>query len=338
LTDTNSNLSCQGLPVLQVRPYQLLCLICSAGGNTSHGASQPRLRALLPEFRRDPAVPVALRCNVTSHYAWQNPGHGEDTPEGSAFNAKRDLDVLRLIGLVPGDVRPAWELLARVFDAIPGVAGLCGYGRVDGPWRGCPAATSGWYEAGLARGLEALIPPRSETEMAAAKAEAQRIFAESAGLQLRPHHLMCMACFHAGREAVAPIAEDNLGEAVDTVQRHPEIPITLVQGPCMICPPCPHYDPVHVRCIRNNAMALRDERKDLDVLQRLDLQYGDVLPARTLFARLFAAVSTVTEICGSGDGPVRGWEWAACSGSNRNIGYAAARAAGLGIPGLNVVY
>jgi hypothetical protein len=35
------------------------------------------------------------------------------------------------------------------------------------------------------------------------------------------------------------------------------------------------------------SMALRDQKKDLDVLQKLGLKYGDTLPARRLLKRLY---------------------------------------------------
>ena len=88
-----------------------------------------------------------------------------------------------------------------------------------------------------------------------------------------------MSCFHGGQEQLAPIAEDNLFEAIDAIQQRPEIPVTLIAGVCMICPPCGKYDPVNKLCVGGRSMALRDQKKDLDVLQKLGLKYGDTLPA-----------------------------------------------------------
>ena len=77
-------------------------------------------------------------------------------------------------------------------------------------------------------------------------------------------------------------------------------------------------------------MALRDELKDLDVLQRLGLHYGDIRPAREVYTRLFEQIASTREICGYGDGVVRSPEWRVCGGPNGNPGYEKARAAGLG--------
>jgi hypothetical protein len=80
-------------------------------------------------------------------------------------------------------------------------------------------------------------------------------------------------------------------------------------------------------------MGLRDQKKDLDVLQLLGLQYGDTLPARKLYERLFAAVEDTTQVCGYGDGVARSPEWSVCRGSEGSEQYHRARAARLGLPG-----
>jgi hypothetical protein len=142
-----------------------------------------------------------------------------------------------------------------------------------------------------------------------------------------------MACFHGGREDLAPIAEDNLFEAIDVIQQNPDIPVTLVRGCCMICPPCSQYDPATGLCISPHAMGLRDQKKDLDVLQLLGLQYGVTLPARELYERLFEVVEDTTQVCGYGDGVARSPEWSVCRGPEGSEQYRRARAARLGLPG-----
>ena len=52
-------------------------------------------------------------------------------------------------------------------------------------------------------------------------------------------------------------------------------------------------------------MALRDQKKDLDVLQKLGLKYGDTLPARQLFQLLYERIPSTRDICGYGDGQTR---------------------------------
>jgi hypothetical protein len=140
-----------------------------------------------------------------------------------------------------------------------------------------------------------------------------------------------MSCFFGGRQKLAPIKEDNLFEAVDVIQRNPDIPVTLVAGCCMICPPCSHYEPKSNLCLGGRSMALRDQKKDLDVLQKLGLKYGDALPARKLYQLLYEKVPSTRDVCGYGDGEVRGHEWSICGGPEGSQAYAKARAANLGI-------
>ncbi|MFH1568650.1 MAG: hypothetical protein ABIL09_11690 [Gemmatimonadota bacterium] len=324
------------LPALEVRPYQLLCAVCALGRSVgAPPAAADPVAFLLRTVRADPGLPLRLVANVDSVYAYQNPGRGDDTPEGELFNEKRDLDILQRLGLVPGDARPARELLHRLLEAIPSSRGICGYGEsAGGPWRGCARAGSGEYERGLALGLGAIVPLRRDGDKAAAKAATAPTLYHTRPLRLRPHHLMCMACFHGGRDDLTPIAEDNLFEAIDAIQQDPDLPITLVRGCCMICPPCSQYDPDSGLCVSPHAMSLRDQKKDLDVLQLLGLGYGGTRPARELYGRLFAAVADTTQVCGYGDGRARAPEWSVCRGPEGSEPYRRARAAGLGLPGL----
>jgi hypothetical protein len=322
---------------LDVRPYQLLCLICRLGSKGEPCYFEERLDEILAAIRGDPSAPLTLRCNVDSAYAYQNPGRRHDTPEGDLFNDKRDLDILHLLGLVPGDTRPAWDLVPRVFDYIATVRGICGYNEVTSEgWRGCHLAHSGNYERGHSLGVSAIIPGRSESEKAQAKADSTAAMYAADGLRIRPHHLMCMTCFHGGRETLEPIAEDNLFEAIDIIQKHPDIPVTLISGPCEICPPCTWYDPRANLCCGRIAMALRDEKKDLDVLQLLGLQYGDVLPARELLRRLYDAVHSTRQVCAYRDGIARSREWSICRDPEGSGEYAKGRAAGLGVTSVKV--
>jgi hypothetical protein len=99
----------------------------------------------------------------------------------------------------------------------------------------------------------------------------------------------------------------------------------------MICPPCGKYDPVNKLCVGGRSMALRDQKKDLDVLQKLGLKYGDTLPARKLLQLLYERIQSTRDICGYGDGEVRAPEWSICSGAVKDDAYQKAQAAQLGI-------
>jgi len=319
---------------LSVRPYQLMCVVCKIGAGLADDLGDPRLTAILQAVRANPNIPTTLRCNVSSVYRYQNPGADEDTPEGALFNAKRDLDILHRLGMVPGDTRPARELFLRVLRVIETPAGICGYDEATADaWRGCQAARSGDYERGRAAGIAAVIPPRDAAEKARAKRESAEAIYQADRLLIRPHHLMCMTCFHAGREDLQPIEEDNLFETIEVIQRNPDIPVVLIEGCCMICRPCSHYDAKHGLCAGAIAMGLRDEKKDLDVLQRLGLRYGDAMPARDLLRLLYERIDSTRLICGYGDGIVRSHEWTICRDPEGSDAYAKGRAAGLGVVG-----
>ncbi|MHB8952974.1 MAG: hypothetical protein ACYC4U_08320 [Pirellulaceae bacterium] len=321
-----------GFAALSVRPHQLMCVVCRIGAGCTADLGEPRLTAILEAVRHDPKLPLSLRCNVDTVYRYQNPGHAEDTAEGELFNAKRDLDIVQKLGLVPGDTRPAIDMFERVLTQIPQSRGICAYEtHTSDTWRGCPQAGSGNYEKGRELGINALIPPRDPQEKAHYKQTSAAAIYQAPTLQIRPHHLLCMSCFHGGKDTLAPIEEDNLFEAIDAIQQQPDTPVTLIAGVCMICPPCGKYDPASKLCVGGRSMALRDQKKDLDVLQKLGMSYGDTLPACTLFRLLYERIPSTRDICGYGDGRTRASEWSVCSGAEKDDAYQNARASQLGI-------
>ncbi len=318
---------------IDVRPYQLMCVVCRIGEGRTEDLGDVRLTEILRTVRHDPKTLIRLRLNTSSIYRCQNPGPAEDTPEGELFNGKRDLDITQKLGLVPGDARPAIDMFERLLTSVTTAKGVCGYERVSGPnWQGCSQAFSGHYENGCARGVAGIILPRDAQEKADVKRVSASAIYQAKTLMIRPHHLMCMSCFYGGRmDALGPIEEDNLFEVIDVIQKDPDIPVTLVRGTCMICPPCSHFETTTRLCLGGRSMALRDEKKDLDVLQKLGLAYGDTLPARELFALLYERILSTREICGYGDGQARAPEWSICGDPEGNATYRKARAAMLGI-------
>jgi hypothetical protein len=315
---------------LDVRPYQLVHIVSKLGEGFTEDLGDARLTEILRAVRQNPALPLTLRCNVTSHYAYQNPGYALDTPEGDLYNVRRDLRILQRMGLVPGDTRPAIELFRRLLENVETAEGILCFDEITSDtWRGEPR-NSCHYKKGRDLGLEAILPLRGPEQRSRVKETSVRAMYEADRLRIRPHHLMCVSCFYGGHEVPGPIDEDNLFEVIDIVQKNPETPIELICGPCMICPPCDGYHPPSNRCIAGIGMALRDELKDLDVLQRLGLKYGDVLPARKLLTRLYERIPSTRMICGHGDGVVRGPEWRVCGGPDGDPRYVRARKKGLG--------
>jgi len=322
---------------MDVRPYQLMCLVCRMGRQDDEEYyHEERLDEIYSAVQANPGLPLCLRCNVDAAYAFQNPGRQYDTPEGELFNDRRDLNILQRTALVPGDTRPARDALRLLVKNIETTKDICAFDEVTAEhWQGCRFGHSGNYERGHEGGLNTLLGAREPEEKASVKETSCREMAKAEILCIRPHHLMCMTCFHKGRPPaeLEPIQEDNLCEAIDICRKNPEIPIKLIAGPCMICPPCSGYDKSSDTCVASIAMSLRDEKKDLDVLQRLGMEYGDVLPARELLRLLFERVHSTTEICGNKDDIERSPEWRVCRSEER---FQKGRTVGLGIPGVRV--
>lgn len=334
--ETQATCAAVGSSGLEVRPYQLMCVVCRLGAGCSEDLGNARLACILKTLRLDRKTPVTLRCNTDHVYRYQNPGPSEDTPEGELFNAKRDLDILQKLGLVPGDTRPGIDMFERLLANVPTSRGICSYEQVTSDtWRGCQHAASGDYEKGCKLGLSAILPRRDVKEKAATKKSSAAAVHQAQMLRIRPHHLLCMSCFHGGKpkEKLSPLVEDNLFEAIEVIQKKPDIPVMLIAGTCMICPPCEKFEPTTGLCLGGRSMALRDQKKDLDVLQKLGLKYGDILPARKLYDLVYERIPTTRDICGFGDLQERAREWSICGSAKNDESYRKARAQRLGIPG-----
>jgi hypothetical protein len=286
-------------PPLVLRPYHLLCLICSVGEGDG-AATNERLRAIAAAVRDEPDTPVTLRCNAGDVYVYQDPGTDDDTPEGAEFNRKRDLDILQRLDLPPGSTVPARTLLSAVLKTITTVSEVCGYDAVTGEaWRGCPKARSGYYEQGRKLGITAIIPPRSEDEMARDKEESLLAMYAADEVPIRPHILLCAVCQY-GSGVRPPYKPDNLPEFIEMIlTTKPDVPVRMAkQADWMMCAPCPARVPKLNACVNVlGSGGLSNEKRDLDVLQKLGLTYGSTVPARELYRLIFERIPTTQDIC-----------------------------------------
>jgi hypothetical protein len=303
---------------LTLRPYQLLCMVCRVGGYSAHPRAD-MLDGFLAAVRANPDIPVTLRCNASSVYAYQDPGPEDDTGEGGEYNRKRDLDILQRLDLAPGSTLPARTLLMRLLARFETAAGTCSYPGVTGDaWRGCGAACAGHYEQGRAKGLAAMIPPRPADEMAREKRLSVERMYEASQLSIRPHILMCAVC-HYGEHGgmTGALKEDNLVEFLDIVRSEPDTPVVMAKGAdWMICAPCPQRVPGLNACVNEaGSGGLSNEKRDLDLLQKLGLRYGDALPARQLYLLLFERVPNSASICARDNPPYSVW-WDGCGEAN----------------------
>jgi len=307
---------------LTVRPYQLLCLICSVGEG---GPREGKLKALLEAVRANPDRPITVTCNAGDVYAYQDPGTAEDTPEGSDYNRKRDLDILQRMSWPPGITLPARTAFLCLLQQIPTVSGLCGYDAVTTEaWQGCPKARSGNYERGRQKGITALIPPRSEEEMAREKERSLQALYSAEGVTIRPHLLLCAVCQYGGGVR-PPFKADNLPELLDLIlHRNPDLLIRMARGAdWMMCAPCPQRVPELNACVNVlGSGGLSNEKRDLDTLQRLGLQFGSTLKARELYRLIFDRIPTTQDLCQREGNCCPSVWWDGCGESNVKEGNA----------------
>ena len=305
-------------PPLTVRPYQLLCVVCSIGATDSAPMSE-KTRAIREAVRATPDMPITVVCNVGDVYVYQDPGTQEDTPEGRDFNRKRDLDILQRLDLAPASTLPARTLFLRLLKQIASVDGICGYAAVtSGAWKGCPRAQTGSYENGHEKGVDAIVPPRSEEEMASEKEASLKAMHSARAVTIRPHILLCAVCQFGGGTR-PPFKADNLPELLDMIlHENPDVPIKLVEGAdWMICAPCPNRAPALSACVNVlGAGGLSNQKRDLDMLQKLGLEYGSTVKARDLYRLIFEKIPTTSEICQRDGNCCPSVWWDPCGESN----------------------
>jgi len=289
------------LPGYSLRARDLLGLICLHGGG-----EPPHMPAELPGLYEQVLAHPDVCLTLTAAFDCRG-GPFQFPREDNAYQRRLDLHVLQRLMLSPGDARSARELFRRAAKEIDSLDGICVFAEPTERWPSWPADAVAAYLRGLA---EPLPDPQTKEEGAQAKLASVAEIESSEGLFIRPHHIMCITCFYGGG-ATGPIAADNLWEPIVRMKENPDIPITLVEGDCMVCPPCGGFDPRSGACIR--VCGLKDRRKDLDTLRLLDLLPGDTLPARELLARYVERIPHVKAVCDYGEQRVP--EWLSCSGS-----------------------
>lgn len=309
---------------ITIEARQLPGLICRKGGAECPLIDAERAEAILERLAADPAVAIRLCSDAEElpHYTW---GEGRNDPE-DALQRMRDLKVLQRLGLCPGDTRRSRYLVELLFKQIETPVGICAF-DTEG-WEGCELSRSGAYESVRESGWREVVYCRSEEERAAYREPNERAIAEDEGISIRPHHLMCMSCWYNGGEASGTRPNDTLAEVLERIQGEPDVPITLVEGPCEACDCCDGYHPDSGRCVHAGGL-IRDYLKDLEVFQRIGMMPGETRPAREILGLIYSRIESTTDICGYGDGVVTANEWSVCGGPDGNTGYARTRETGV---------
>jgi len=298
---------------ITIRASQLLSTVCILGGAECPLLEQEKAEEILSKVKNDPTLTIRLESSADEvpYYATLERKDYAQMDKQEVLNRKRDLDVLQRLGLVPGSVRRARYLYTLLFERIKTPDGICAY-ETSG-WEGCTLARSGAYESIRSQGWQKVVYCRSEAEMQQYRQHNVEQIANSPRLYIRPHHLMCLCCAYAGNQDQSPRPNDTIYEIHQRIRQDPEIPITLVEGCCMVCDSCDGFHPDTGRCVHSGGL-IRDYKKDLDVFQKLGLMPGDTMKAKDLFDLLFERIHSAQEICGYEDGVTTSEEWAICGG------------------------
>lgn len=320
---------------LSVRAHHLLCAVCVRGGCEDPPYGTQALQPLLDAVWEYPNMPLRVMADLElnrAHYfdVFDRRG-GRQLPErfeerfSDYVNRRRDLEVCRRLGIAPGMVLPAIWVYRLLFQRAPTVADICGGSQPPSDqWPACPHASAGYYES-IAAGTEpghptdpeqpakstgvwAMMRARTRSEMDRAKVESARVIAEADRLYIRPQHLLCILCTADKQE---PLVEDNLVELRLRMKQEPDIPVTVTEGCCMVCDCCEVYDPDEHICYWHH---IKNQLRDLNILQKLGLEPGATLPARELYKLVYERIGSLAEVCGWGDGSETAPFWAPCTG------------------------
>jgi len=327
---------------IKIRAHHLLCAICASTGCEDTPAGDDIVRDITSALKSDPFTTVRVTADidiVRAHYDDVYLGCPVDSDfvrrQDDYADRMKDLELLRILGIRPNTELPAIELLRLLFEKLHSLKGICFHkDHIHPDWPECPHARKDMFqqvrddgiddyfsldrcnilaEKLLGKGPYSLLPIRSRAEMVEAKRTSCERIAGADRLFIRPHHLMCILCSCGLGALDSPLEVDNLQELMLKMQKSPDIPVTLVEGCCMVCDPCPAYHPEKNICLW---MYTKDQLKDLRVLHKLGLKPGSTLKARDLIDRLFTAIDSPDIICGSNAMNDSSPTWRSCSASN----------------------
>jgi len=331
-------------PHLTLRPYQLLCAVCSLGEYPG-GCEDEKLAAILEQVRQTPDMPITLKCDVHEAFGFQSPGPPDDDPRRADFNKARDMEILVRMNEPPGVTLSARILFNRLLNTITTVRGICdGAPGASDAWKGCPKASCGYYEKAremqrslvlqsweeraksgacedaLRKGLAVLIHPRSVEDLERSKKESLEAMyaAKSTGIAIRPHTLLCAICQY-GAGTRPPYPDDNLPDLIQLILKEPDTLLTMAEGaPWTICGPCAAWCREMNGCVQvNGSGGLTSHLRDLRTLRILDLTFGSTIAAKKLYQRILERIPSTLATCHWGDPQPSVW-WDCCTARKTN--------------------
>lgn len=325
---------------LTVRPYHLLCAVCHAAGCRNVPAGDGTVEVIIRAVKARPTAPLELAVDEDITLV-----PARDVFEGALRDDRdiarrredfvdryKDTETCRRLGVRLNTVHPAFEIVKWLFANIETLEGICFWNDPGSEkWPECPharldsvkkmrAPREGRGEDLDGVGENIFLPVRTKAEMRRVKEESAAATYRAERLYIRSHHLFCIMCVYGDGKRTDPLEDDNLYELFVMMRDNPDIPVTLIEGCCDVCPPCPAYYAPGNLCMHSHT---RDQFKDLKTFQMLGLAPGDTLPARELWRLVYERFATTAEVCG----PYKACEFAHCwkGCAAKSEGYEAAR-------------
>ena len=115
-------------------------------------------------------------------------------------------------------------------------------------------------------------------------------------MEVAPRYLLCMNCMRGGGHSKC-IDDYRIAELFQRIDENPEMHLTLVGA----------FDNSGARTEFFYRQTPAERLKDLNVLQRLGLNFGDTRSARDLFTRLSGEIKELDGICRYPDNPYGKW-------------------------------
>lgn len=333
----SSKLTRPDVEPLEVRAHHLLCAICMRGGCRNPPTEKRRIERLLKLLWQYPYLPLKITADLDlnrAHYLDIYTGRGKKPlprnywkRQADFVGRRKDLETLRRLGIAPNTVLPGYLAYTILFSRARSLEGIC---RLATPgsaeWSECPHARKGYYERAIGgrtyglkeqtelgeamdgNGIWAIIRPRTREDMSRSKATSVRAIQKADRLFIRPNHLLCILCKADAKE---PLVEDNLVELRMRMEEDPNLPVTLTEGCCMVCDPCNIYHEGENICYGTH---IKDQLRDLNILEKLGLRPGATLSARELYNRVYERIGSLRDICAWGDELDTAPFWSPCGG------------------------
>jgi hypothetical protein len=255
----------------------LLCIRCLNGGGDAPCSKEKRLAEFLVRFQNYPQTHITIKTSFDDMGSRTDMYYTQ-----SIYDRKRDIDVCRMLGVVPGDTRISRDLFEQINLEIKDIEKICGGN--GGKWKACPVASTGAFEKG-GKGFNKL---KSSEQMAIDKKISCDEIEKADFLRVRCHHFLCLFCYIGAHAELGypALAEDNLMEIWKKINKNPDIEVEVLEGAgdCQVCPPCHAFDNDYKMCYAG--CHLRDRKKDLEAFKCLDIMPGDRLPAREIIRRV----------------------------------------------------